>query len=1028
MGIVRHKENAMPRKVKLFAAGLLLAVVGVCCAFLFSASAHAEDEDNWEPGDPYPPIAGNGWSIDADGVMRVENDAGWKDYLANGPGDWIWEYDDGILDERVQKLVIGKDVTTLSIYDPTHYNDDSMVEDVAQQLAYNAGIYKPYVSVAMQDPKCMPPVIEVEKGNRIFTVQDGLLINNVKKSVVLSEIDVSDVIIPKGIQSIEAWAFYYRDIKSVTFPTSLKVIGAAAFSRCGELTSVTLPNSLVKLETCAFSGCSSLSDVTLSSNLKTIEGMAFSSCPIEEITIPNGVEKIDFWVFCGCDALKKVHLPNTIQRIESYAFSGCDQLEGINWPSSLNYIGYRAFENCTSWRVIILPDTLNRIGEEAFLGCEPILLQLPPKLTVEIVPPEERGWSMNLKDEESTQLLGIDYAESLIVTGTDYSLGPYAVKVADQVVFLGEPPASWHPFVETVYSKNVYYLDQYASSWDSVDAIAWSGVLMEQWTKEQVQELFDTSEALAIEGHIPSAPDIPVPVEVHDGNGWSYTADGVLTVNTNEGWQEWLRKEDLSNVGTLILTKDVTDVSFDGLNFSPQRIYVDSQNPVYYYGGGMMVNLKTMQIMACDMTAMSNIVLPEGIRSIGDGAYKGRYYIDSIQFPSTLESIGDEAFSGCSELRSIVIPDSVTQIGQYAFKDCTSLQTIKLPINLQSIAIGTFSNCGLTALNLPGEITEIGEKAFFGCTNLWEVVLPAKLKTLGRSAFEYCTELNYIWFPDQLERIESFTFGNCVALANAILPDSLLEIGDQAFHDCKLTMLRIPPKLSVIDFNTTTNKEPFDPNLMNNKILGLKSVDFLYFSGCDYEFSESTFQNVRNVYFQKQPPKNIGSFIDELTVGDIFCTNTYHLAWRSADVAKWVKDKLQTMPAREMNAVVKREVSATPRPITPPIVSEDMNTTQGSNASKAPDSDKSPAKGNTVDPVMIAMAVLILVAIAAVVILAIQSKAKMRKKRRKRASAPQLPFGKEADQAVPTTSPAKTQESSSSETQETIPDETQETK
>ena len=241
-------------------------------------------------------------------------------------------------------------------------------------------------------------------------------------------------------------------------------------------------------------------------------------------------------------------------------------------------------------------------------------------------------------------------------------------------------------------------------------------------------------------------------------------------------------------------------------------------------------------------------------------------------------------------------------------------------------------------------------------------------------------------------------------------------------------MLRIPPKLSVIDFNTTTNKEPLDPNLMNNKILGLKSVNFLYFSGRDYEFGESTFQNVRNVYFQKQPPKNVGSFIDELTVGDIFCTNTYHLAWRCADVANWVKDKLQTMPAREMNVVVKREVSATPRPITSPIVSEDTNTTQGSNASKAPDGDKSPTTGNTVDPVMIAMAVLILVAIAAVVILAIQSKAKMKKKRRKRVSAPQLSIGKEADQAVPTTSPSETQESSSSETPETIPDETQETK
>ena len=1018
----------MSKKVKLFAAGLVLAIVGVCCAFLFSASAHAEDEDDWEPGDPYPPIAGKGWSIDADGVMRVEDDAGWQDYLANGPGDWIWEYKDGILDERVQKLVIGKDVTTLSIYDPTHYNDDSMVEDVAQQLAYNAGIYKPYVSVAMQDPKCMPPKIEVEKGNRVFTVQDGLLINNVKKSVVLSEIDVSDVIIPRGIQSIEAWAFYYRDIKSVTFPASLKAIGAAAFSRCGELTSVTLPNSLVKLETCAFSGCSSLSTVTLSSNLKTIEGMAFSSCQIEEITIPNGVGKIDFMVFDGCSSLKKVHLPNTIQRIESYAFSGCDKLEGITWPSSLNYIGYRAFENCTSWRVIVLPNTLNRIGEEAFLGCEPILLQLPPKLTVEIVPPEERGWSMNLKDEESTQLLGIDYVESLIVTGADYSLGPYAVKVADQVVFLGEPPASWHPFVETVYSKNVYYLDQNASSWDSVDAIAWSGVLMEQWTKEQVQELFDSSEALAIEGHVPSAPDIPVPVEVRDGNGWSYSVDGVLTVKTNEGWKEWLRKEDLSNVGTLILTKDVTDVSFDGLNFSPQRIYVDPQNPVYYYGGGMMVNLKTMQIMACDMTAMNNIVLPEGIRSIADGAYKGRYYIDSIQLPSTLESIGDEAFSGCSELRSIVIPDSVTQIGQYAFKDCTSLQTIKLPKNLRSVATGTFSNCGLTALNLQDQTTVIGEEAFFGCTKLREVVLPAKLETLGRSAFEYCTELNYVWFPNQLERMESFAFGNCVALNNAILPDSLLEIGDQAFHDCKLTMLRIPPKLSVIDFNTTTNKEPFDSNLVNNKMLGLKSVNFLYFSGCDYKFGESSFQNASHVYFQKQPPKNVGSFIDELTVGDIFCTNTYKLAWRSADVAQWVKDKLQTMPAQEMNVVVKREVSATPRPITPPIVTEDTNTTQGSNASKAPGSDKSPTTGNTVDPVILAMAVIILLVIVAVIILAIRTKANQKKKRRKRVSVQRLLNMVEADPALPSTNPAEAQESSSSDAPETNPIETQETK
>jgi len=99
--------------------GLVLVLVGIACVALFAGKARAEEDDDWMNGGPHPPISGNGWAIDEDGIMTVVSDAGWQDFLANGPGDWIWEYEDATVIERVQKLIIGKNVTTLSIYDPT---------------------------------------------------------------------------------------------------------------------------------------------------------------------------------------------------------------------------------------------------------------------------------------------------------------------------------------------------------------------------------------------------------------------------------------------------------------------------------------------------------------------------------------------------------------------------------------------------------------------------------------------------------------------------------------------------------------------------------------------------------------------------------------------------------------------------------------------------------------------------------------------------------------------------------------------
>ena len=62
-----------------------------------------------------------------------------------------------------------------------------------------------------------------------------------------------------------------------------------------------------------------------------------------------------------------------------------------------------------------------------------------------------------------------------------------------------------------------------------------------------------------------------------------------------------------------------------------------------------------------------DVVIPEGVTSIG---YRAFYYcssLTSIVIPESVTSIGDSAFYGCSSLSSVVIPENVTSIGQRAF-------------------------------------------------------------------------------------------------------------------------------------------------------------------------------------------------------------------------------------------------------------------------------------------------------------------------------------------------------------------------
>jgi hypothetical protein len=97
---------------------------------------------------------------------------------------------------------------------------------------------------------------------------------------------------------------------------------------------------------------------------------------------------------------------------------------------------------------------------------------------------------------------------------------------------------------------------------------------------------------------------------------------------------------------------------------------VDSENTKYdsrNYCDAIIAKDSGKLIVGCN-----NTVIPNGVTSIGDGAFYYCNGLSSIVIPNSVTSIGEEAFNYCSNLTSIEIPNSVTSIGDDAFWGCNS--------------------------------------------------------------------------------------------------------------------------------------------------------------------------------------------------------------------------------------------------------------------------------------------------------------------------------------------------------------------
>ena len=232
-----------------------------------------------------------------------------------------------------------------------------------------------------------------------------------------------------------------------------------------------------------------------------------------------------------------------------------------------------------------------------------------------------------------------------------------------------------------------------------------------------------------------------------------------------------------------------------------------------------------------DCRSLKSITLPKSMTSIGKEAFYGCKKLTSVTLPKGVTSIGDTAFWGCSSLTSVTLPEGVTSIGRSAFEDCSSLTSVTLPKSMTSIGDSAFQWCSsLTSITLPEGVTSIGRSAFWGCSSLTSITLPESVTSIGDGAFWRCSSLKSITLPEGVTSIEDSAFEDCRSLTSVTLPQGVTSIGHLAFYRCSsLTSIILPKGMTSIGYRAF-----YDCRSLTSVTLpeGMTSIGSYAFSGC----------------------------------------------------------------------------------------------------------------------------------------------------------------------------------------------------
>jgi hypothetical protein len=432
---------------------------------------------------------------------------------------------------------------------------------------------------------------------------------------VLTEVNdsVEDLVVPDSVKAHKWTGMYYQPLY---FP-------------------------LKKIKTNKYKTNTTLENLVLGNVLETIE-----SCQglnnLKQIVMP-AVKRIKESAFWGIRLLSSVELPEIVE-IGNNAFTNCYNMEKVVFGAELGKIGDNAFRNCYNLKEVALGPKLEEIGGSAFSGCKNLeRVVLGPKL-------EKIGLGTFWGAEKLTS---IELPKSLKIIDSHafYQCDLQEVVLPDGLQEIGDFAFSFNKHLKAIHIPSQVRAMSHLGWWctelasltvDPKNAYyeSYENTIIEKATKTVIQGCNTSRIPEGVE-HIglfafagfPELKEIVFPESLRTiGN---FALSGCTSIR-----HLYIPKnvEDIGNNHPMIGCKqlETIDVAEENKTF-------DSRN-----GCHAIVRTATNTLVL----AGSESTIPEGIESIGVGAFEGQDRT-SVTIPASVKKIGMEAFLMCENLKDV---------------------------------------------------------------------------------------------------------------------------------------------------------------------------------------------------------------------------------------------------------------------------------------------------------------------------------------------------------------------------------------